>query len=476
MKKDISLLVVDDDEDDFILLKSYLEDLKNFHFHFQWTSDYKSALELMCQNGHDVVVIDYLMGSYTGLELLKAAIDGGCRMPVIVLTGQGSHKVDIEAMELGASDFLVKTDINGEKLERSIRYAIDRAENMRALAESEQKYRNIFESSRDMIYITDQEGNFIDVNESGSRILGYSKSELRNLKASDLYFKGEERQNFLNAIRLTGTVTNYEVTLRDKSGERKYCLVSATLQHLPHEQFCILGVVHDITRRRKTERDLVVAEKLAMTGRVARMLAHEIRNPLTNINLTLEQLEYEAANPEFDTYFGMIKRNTRRISDLINELLLSSRPAEVVKEKHSLQQLIDDTVALASDRILLKNVQVKKNVSDDLCDLNVDVSKMRTALLNVLINAVEAVPEKDGIIIISATKEEDHCVITIADNGGGIPPENIKKLFEPYFTVKNGGMGLGLATAHNIILSHGGTVEVESEIDKGAKFVIRLKI
>ena len=291
MNKNISILVVDDDEDDFVLLKGSLEDLINYKFTFRWTPDYDAALELMKQNNHDVVVIDYLMGSHTGLELLKSAMQAGCRMPVIVLTGKGSHQVDVEAMELGAADFLVKPEINGEKLERSIRYAIERAENMRALAESEEKYRNIFESSRDMIYVTDQEGNFIDVNESGTRILGYTKQELRKMKASELYYRAEERQHFLDAIRQTGMVTNYEVTLKDQSGEKKYCLVSATLQHFPHGEFCVLGVIHDITLRRKTERDLVVAEKLAMTGRVARMLAHEIRNPLTNINLTLEQLE-----------------------------------------------------------------------------------------------------------------------------------------------------------------------------------------
>jgi signal transduction histidine kinase len=271
-------------------------------------------------------------------------------------------------------------------------------------------------------------------------------------------------------------ITNYEVSLRDKAGERKFCLVSASLQHFPNGKFCILGIVHDMTRRRKTERDLVVAEKLAMTGRVARMLAHEIRNPLTNINLTLEQLEYEAQNPEFETYFGMIKRNTRRISDLINELLLSSRPADIAKQKHNLSKLVDDTLALAMDRMTLKSVKVIKDISPDVCEISVDEAKIRTALLNIIINAVEAVPEKNGVIRFSAVKEDGHCVISIADNGHGIPQDSIKKLFEPYFTAKNGGMGLGLATAHNIIQSHGGTVEVESELEKGSKFLIRLKL
>jgi len=213
-----------------------------------------------------------------------------------------------------------------------------------------------------------------------------------------------------------------------------------------------------------------------MTGRVARMLAHEIRNPLTNINLTIEQLEYEASNPEFETYFGMIKRNTRRISDLINELLFSSRPAEVITGKQNINQVIEDSLALAMDRIMLKNVKVKKNIGEDVCEIPVDEEKIKTALLNIIINAVEAVPEKNGMIKIDVKKDGEYCVIEIEDNGHGIHPEHLGKLFEPYFTVKEGGMGLGLATAHNIIQSHGGTIEVESEPSKGTKFAIGLKL
>ncbi|MEO8085903.1 MAG: PAS domain S-box protein [Bacteroidota bacterium] len=476
MKRTISILVVDDDEDDFVLLKSFLEDLDNYEFNLQWTPDYKSALQLMKKNSHDIAIVDYLMGSHTGLELLKTAMDEGCRMPVILLTGKGSHKIDVEAMSLGASDFLVKTEINSEKLERSIRYAIERSENLHALTESEEKYRNIFESSRDMIYVTDEQGNFLDVNESSRRILGYSKEELKNTPAKNLYTSPGDRDKFLKALRQSGTITNYELTLKDKAGEKKFCLISASIQHNPQGEFYILGVLHDITHRKKTERDLVVAEKLAMTGRVARMLAHEIRNPLTNINLTIEQLEYEAANTEFETYFGMIKRNTRRISDLINELLLSSRPADVTTDKRGLTKIINDTLEMAMDRITLKNVSVEKYISDDICEVEVDEMKIKTALLNIIINAVEAVPEKGGRIKISGRKEGDRCIIEIEDNGHGIAQENVGKLFEPYFTIKEGGMGLGLATAHNIIQSHGGTIEVESELRKGTKFAIGLKL
>src|SRR5437773_1373840 len=99
MKKHLTVLVVDDDEDDFILLKSFFEDIKNFDSTLTWTPLYSDALELMKQNNHDVMIIDYLLGGHTGLELLKNAIEGGCKRPVIVLTGKGSHKIDLESME-----------------------------------------------------------------------------------------------------------------------------------------------------------------------------------------------------------------------------------------------------------------------------------------------------------------------------------------------------------------------------------------
>ncbi len=476
MKKTISVLVVDDDEDDFILLKSFLEDLKNYDFNLTWTPDYNSALAYMRQNSHNIAIIDYLMGSHTGLDLLKDALNEGCRMPVIFLTGKGSHQIDVEAMELGASDFLVKTEINAEKLERSIRYAIERAENLHALLASEEKYRNIFESSRDMIYITDEDGNFIDVNASAKRILGYAKEELLKIPVQQLYTNTADREIFLKALKYSGSVSNYEIILKNKAGEKVFCLISASIQRNQLGTFYIFGVVHDITHRKKAERDLVVVEKLAMTGRVARMLAHEIRNPLTNINLTVEQLEYEAANPEFATYFGMIKRNTRRISDLINELLLSSRPAEVTTDKHGINKIIDDTLAMVIDRITLKNVKVEKFISDELCEVSVDEAKIKTALLNIILNAVEAVSENGGVIKITARKTGERCFIEIEDNGHGIAPEHVGKLFEPYFTMKEGGMGLGLATAHNIIQSHGGTIDVESELKRGTKFAIGLNL
>jgi len=474
MKKNIAILVVDDDEDDFILLKSFLEDIRHYELDLQWTPRYKEGLQLMKQNKHDVVLIDYLLGPHTGIELLKNALEGGCKMPIIMLTGQGSYRVDIEAMELGASDFLVKSEVNGEKLERSIRYAMERTENLRALKESEEKYRKIFESSRDMIYITDESGNFIDVNEMAMSIFGYTRDELLKLSATVLYFRDSDRKAFLNTLKKTGIISNYEVPLKSKSGETRHCLISASLQRSPDGHFYIFGVVHDVTRRKKIERDLMVAEKLAVTGRLSQILAQEVRNPLTSINLTLEQLEYELADKDVGSYLDIIKRNCKRIADLINELLFISKPAQVKTGRHSINKLVEETLELSMDRIALKNIKIVKSLAEELCEVTVDDGKIKTALLNIIINAVEAVPENTGVIKIKTRAEEDKCYIEVEDNGHGIPQEDLGKLFDPYFTRKKGGIGLGLATTHNIIQSHGGSIEVESETNKGTKFAVTL--
>lgn len=123
-------------------------------------------------------------------------------------------------------------------------------------------------------------------------------------------------------------------------------------------------------------------------------------------------------------------------------------------------------------RIHLKEIKLEKNYSADKIEINVDADKIKTALLNLIINAVEAMESGNGILKISSANGSQRSIITIQDNGSGIDPENQKKLFEPFFSNKSQGMGLGLTATQNIILSHQGTIEVESEPGRGTKFII----
>ncbi len=216
-------------------------------------------------------------------------------------------------------------------------------------------------------------------------------------------------------------------------------------------------------------------EKFASTGRIARTIAHEVRNPLTNINLAMEQLKNEITDTSDNgILFEMISRNSNRINQLITDLLNSTKFAELTYGKTSINTLLDESLELAKDRIALYNITVVKHFSSDICDVAVDKEKLKIAFLNVIVNAIEAMEPGKGVLTITTKGENNKCVVEIGDNGSGMDKESMGRLFEPYFTSKPKGNGLGLTNTQNIILNHKGTIQAESEKGKGTTFIITL--
>jgi signal transduction histidine kinase len=218
-------------------------------------------------------------------------------------------------------------------------------------------------------------------------------------------------------------------------------------------------------------------EKFAATGRIARTIAHEVRNPLTNINLAVEQLQTElnGFRPENgELMLDMINRNSARINMLITDLLNSTKFTDLIPTKVSANQLLDETLEHAYDRIQLKSIAVIKNYSTGIRDISVDVERIKIAFLNIIVNAVEAMEPGKGVLRLTTLSREDKCVIQIADNGPGISEESQSRIFEPYFTNKPKGTGLGLTNTQNIILNHNGQIAFESKKGEGTTFTIQL--
>lgn len=213
-------------------------------------------------------------------------------------------------------------------------------------------------------------------------------------------------------------------------------------------------------------------EKYAVTGRIARVIAHEVRNPLTNINLSVEQLRTEEPGSENSKlFFDMIARNSDRINVLVSDLLNASRAAELNFEDCAINQLLDESLAEAQDRIELKQISVIKQYDPEICAISIDKEKVKVAFLNIIVNAIEAM-EEQGTLILTTDNKKGQCEITISDNGKGMTSENVARLFEPYFTTKEKGNGLGLANSQNIIISHGGSINAKSELNVGTTFTI----
>ncbi len=218
-------------------------------------------------------------------------------------------------------------------------------------------------------------------------------------------------------------------------------------------------------------------ERFTSTGRIARVIAHEIRNPLTNIDLSAGHLENDKlGTDDKKAFLDIIARNSRRINELINELLSATKFTDLQYEEIRVNDLLDETLNEAIDRAQLGHVHINKNYSSDNIWLNVDRSRMEIALLNIIVNAMEAMTGDNSLLVLETGEKNGQCIITIRDNGKGMDSETLAKVFDPYFTSKTNGNGLGMTNTQNIILNHKGKIEVVSEEGKGTAFIITLNI
>ncbi len=467
----IKILIVDDDEDDFLLTSDYIRHIPKAAYQIDWCPKYKDALQHMLNGEYNLYFVDYRLGAKSGVDLLKEAIANGCEDPIVLLTGKGNYEVDIEAMQFGAVDYLVKGELTVEKMERCIRYSLEHAATLKALKENERKYRNFFEKSKDIVFITDKDLNIRDVNDTIYSLLGYTRDEALKMNICDFMELAQNKKFFAQLLQARRSVDDWEISLTAKEGEKKYCMITATLEDSYTGEY-VQGIIHDITNLKKAEKATLLSEKLAVAGRLVRTLAHEVRNPLNNITLSVEQMQQELHDDNSLLYLDIIYRNSHRISDLIGELLNSSKPTEIVLLPVPIQHIMDNVINASIDRLTLKHIKLRVNYPDEPLYVEADSEKLMLALLNIVINAVEAMEEEKGVLNISLESEEGDINLRITDNGCGISEENISRLFEPYFTQKRNGVGLGLAFTLNIVQAHKGRIEVASQQGEGTTFTV----
>ncbi len=467
----VRILIIDDDEDDFILTSGFINTIEDRTFDIQWCYNYKSALEHIASKAFHLYFVDYRLGAKTGIDLLSEAMKMNCEEPIILLTGKGNSVIDQQAMRMGAVDYLVKSELTSEKLERCIRYSLERAASTKALRANERKYRSIFEKSREAVFITDLSLVFKDVNAAMVTLVGVERNQLIRHALYHFIENESVRTTVRNRLAMTGVVNDLEVELMHSKGKRRNCILYLSIELDSNNNRYVQGILHDITIQKKTERATLLAEKLAATGRLVRTLAHEVRNPLSNIHMSLEQLNTLTSEEE-RVYIDIIDRNGKRINDLITELLTSSKPTEMVFDRIVLQTTVDETINIALDRLTLKQIKLKVNYPDSPCYVRADKEKLKIALLNIIINAIEAIEDLNGELVIAVVPTDEYFSLEINDNGCGIPQENISKLFEPYFTSKRNGIGLGLASALNILQAHNAAIEVKSNVRVGTSFII----
>jgi PAS domain S-box-containing protein len=475
--KSINVLLVDDDEDDYFLTSEYFEDIKNISFNIEWKSNYETAAKAISERKYDLFIFDYLLGAKTAFDLIEIANKKQLDSPTILLTGVGDTNVDYEAANLGVYDYLVKSNLTADILERSIRYSLKQAETLRALKASENKYRTIFEQANDVIFISNTHHHLIRVSESFYELTGFTKSELLNISIEDIIESPEIALKMTEILEKDGEVRDMPVQIKNKKGEVKPCLISCKIVESASDGVYVHGVIVNQTHRLKAERESLMNERVQSAARLMRTLAHEVRNPLTNINLAAESLEAEAEDDSLDFYIDIIKRNATRIDTLITEVLNSAKQKKVQTVLQPIDSIVEKAISNVKDRADFQGITISQQLDTDDVLIPLSASQFELVLNNLLINALEALENtEDAKVTISGKVEEDKFVLKVQDNGSGIEEEKIEQLFEPYFTSKNNGMGLGLSATLSIIHAHKAFIDVKSELGVGTTFEISLPL
>jgi two-component system, NtrC family, sensor histidine kinase HydH len=212
----------------------------------------------------------------------------------------------------------------------------------------------------------------------------------------------------------------------------------------------------------KTFEQLLQAEKLSSLGELSAGIVHEVRNPLGAIKGAVEILEDELAeNSPRREFAALAKKEVERLDKLVGEFLRFARPATLSVEPNDLNRIVESVISLVENQAAAQSVSIKKDLQNNLEKVLVDGEQIKQVLLNLAINALQAVPN-EGQIVFRSFAESDFCVVEIEDNGGGINSELLSKIFDPFFTTKEKGIGLGLSIAHKITSQHHGNLTVRS--------------
>lgn len=232
--------------------------------------------------------------------------------------------------------------------------------------------------------------------------------------------------------------------------------------------------IEDLTERVNFRQQMARFERLASLGRLSAGIAHEVRNPLTGISLLLDELhDRMLANPHDQRLIQRALQEIERLDGLVNELLNFASLPDTRLAAGDLAAILRDTLFLVSKQFQKQQVALHENIPDELQHPNIDSDRLKQAILNLLTNAMDAMPN-GGDLWITAQREPEGLSLTIRDSGEGIPADRLALIFEPFYTTKGEGTGLGLSITHTIITSHGGSVEVHSREGEGTEFRINL--
>ena len=496
----VDLLLVEDNESYARLVVRDLESLEHIKFNIRTAGTLVEGLRMLEERPAHLILLDLLLPDSEGLDTFKKIHSHFPGVPVIVLTAVSDEENAVKAVQLGAQDYLVKGETDKNQITRSIRYALERQKDInqrkkieQELFEEKERLAVTLSSLGDGVIATDTEGRVVLINGIAERLTGWLRTEAVGRFIDEVFFivnveTGEPKENpvskAIRANNIVGLESGTVLVTKQREGCR---YVSASSSPIRDRDGIIIGVVlvfRDITELKKLEEELLKVQKLESIGVLAGGVAHDFNNLLTSImgNISLSSLP-DISDDKVKQRLLEALRACHKARDLSSQLLTFSKGKSLdSKAATNLEKIIRDTVSFTMSG---SNVDFQFAVNDKLWAVEVDEAQISQVISNMIINAAQAMTN-DGKITITIENvdaknekgipltEGQYVKTTIADQGIGIPREYISRIFDPYFTTKQAGSGLGLATSYSIVKNHGGYIAVDSELHVGTSFYIYL--
>jgi PAS domain S-box-containing protein len=363
------------------------------------------------------------------------------------------------------------------KKEEVIRRLSQELEDVRNFTES------IIQSIGSGIIITEMDDTITYVNRAGERILGYSKEEL--IGKSFSIFALRERQSIVHSLLNTDDLDTRKEGWMRRKDYIEFPVGFTINNHLSvrGEMIGKIVIFRDLTSLNKIQEEILRMDRLVSLGKLASGIAHELRNPLAGIKTTAQALGEELSkdDPKRE-YLNRITKEIDRLNELLKTFFSFAKPQQLNLVHCDIKAIINEIIPFLIKEIAEKGIRFVETYPPQLPKIKVDKNQMHQVFLNLFLNAIQAMPNGGELKIevspeISRSQDgskKKFIKIVISDTGTGIPTNIVQKIFDPFFTTKPRGIGLGLSITYQIIKKHGGTIKVESQLEKGTSFMITL--
>jgi PAS domain S-box-containing protein len=470
------VLYVEDNKFDQKAFKRFA-DKNNLHYDIHTADSISECKKILETESFDIILQDFRLKDGDAFDILKLNTDE----PVIIITGLGNEETAVKSMKENAYDYIIK-DTKGNYL-KVLPSTIENVIKRKETEEQLKLIRYSIDNASESTMLLSTSGEILFANQSTFRTLGYTKEKLSSINWSEIIpeMTREKTKDLIENLKDKKTI-KFESFYRRKDGTTFPVDVLANYQVFGKKEY-IFVFAHDITEQKKIEEERQKIHKLESISILAGGIAHDFNNFLSGIigNISLAILE-AGDNEELVKILYEAKEATNLAKNLTKQLLTFSTGGIPVIEETSIENIIKET---AEFNLRGSNVKCFYTIPENIWKVQADKNQLSQVISNLIINADQAMPE-GGIIRISLKntlikeenilplKEGKYVEITIEDNGLGIAKKHLARIFDPYFTTKQKGSGLGLATTFSIIEKHNGYITVNSKLGSGTTFYVYL--